>query len=208
LISIAARGPTPPLRSLENAASAPLDVLRLFRASLEGISLHDTPSAVPAGVDADAFDAVLRLLCVPCLMTVMRRSTVDEHWSDAYCPICGAWPAFVEVRGIERRRLSRCQRCGSQWHARHLRCTFCSNTNHEELAALVPSDSTGRGTVEACLLCRGYIKTLTTLQGCRADAVIVEDFASVDLDIAAVQQGYTRPVGLGSSLALHIHADT
>ena len=52
---------------------------------------------------------------------------------EGYCPVCGAWPAFAEMRGIERSRYLRCGRCGGGWQAQCLSCSYCGMTDHEEL---------------------------------------------------------------------------
>jgi FdhE protein len=118
-----------------------------------------------------------------------------------YCPLCGAWPAFAEVRGIERLRYLRCGRCGGQWEAHPLRCLFCNMDDHEQLLSLVPqNDASSTRLIEACKHCSGYLKSFTTLQGSDPLAVALDDLASVDLDTAAVEQGYRRPDGPGYPL--------
>jgi FdhE protein len=160
--------------------------------------------AAAHGVSADALDAIVRLLGIPLLMTWAGQHAAAGSWIEPYCPVCGAWPAFVEVRGIERRRFYRCGRCGCQWHAQQLRCPFCSTTNHEELATLAPADPAATVSVDACQHCRGYMKSLTRLQGCRPGAVILEDLATVDVDVAAMENGYARPAGLGHPLVVRV----
>ena len=112
---------------------------------------------------------------------------------EGYCPVCGSWPAFAEVRGIERSRYFRCGRCGGEWHSETLRCAYCVMTDHNELVTLVPEKNEAHAVIDACKRCLGYVKTFTRLQGCPSDAVIVEDLASVALDVAALEQGYRRP---------------
>jgi FdhE protein len=70
-------------------------------------------------------------------------------------------------------------------------------TDHRELVSLVPENSGSNSVIDACTRCRGYLKTFTTLQGSPPDKVILDDLASVELDVAAVEQGYKRPQGAG-----------
>ena len=49
-----------------------------------------------------------------------------------------------------------------------------------------------------------YVKTLTRLQGCPPDAVMIEDLGTVDLDVAALECGYTRPSGAGRPLEITV----
>ncbi|HET8563195.1 MAG TPA: formate dehydrogenase accessory protein FdhE, partial [Candidatus Binatia bacterium] len=80
----------------------------------------------------------------------------------------------------------------------------CGMTDHNELVSLVPEKSGSTSVIEACKRCLGYVKTFTMLQGSPPAKVIVEDLASVDLDIAAVEQGYKRPEGPGYALEIAV----
>jgi FdhE protein len=183
-----------------------LNFVDLFTFSLcqNGKELQDT--AIALGVDADALQAVALLAPIPFLQACNRRwaPAIAESWMAGYCPVCGAWPAFAEMRGIERRRYLRCGRCGGGWQAQCLSCSYCGMTDHEELMSLVPEKSGSHAVIEACKHCLGYVKTFTTLQGSPPAKVMVDDLASVDLDIAALEQGYRRPAGAGYSLDINI----
>jgi formate dehydrogenase maturation protein FdhE len=76
--------------------------------------------------------------------------------------------------------------------------------NHEELISLVPEKSGAGRMIEACKRCLGYVKTFTTLEGSAPAKVILDDLASVDLDVAACAQGYKRPEGTGYALDVTI----
>jgi FdhE protein len=116
---------------------------------------------------------------------------------EAYCPVCGAWPALAEVRGIERSRHFRCGRCGGEWQSRCLLCPFCGMADHNELVSLVPENSGSNAVIDACKRCLGYVKTFTMLQGSPPAKVLLDDLGSVELDVAALEQGYRRPQGNG-----------
>jgi FdhE protein len=73
-------------------------------------------------------------------------------------------------------------------------------TDHNQLVSLVPEKAGASRTVEACKRCLGYVKTFTTLQPSPAGKVMLDDLASVDLDVAAMERGYSRPQGPGYSL--------
>lgn len=77
-------------------------------------------------------------------------------------------------------------------------------TDHNELVSLVPEKGGANLVIEACRRCLGYVKTFTTLQGSPPAKVFLDDLASVDLDIAALEQGYKRPQGTGYSLAVTV----
>jgi FdhE protein len=199
VIRMAARAGTPQMATLATLSDAQFDALMLFTASL----CHDADRirdvADSCGADAEALHSVLALLPVPFLHGCNRTlsPSIPESWGEGYCPVCGSWPSFAEVRGIERSRHFRCGRCGSEWHAHSLCCPYCGTRDHNELVALVPEQATANAVVEACKQCLGYVKTFTTLQGCPPGAVMTEDLASVALDVAAIDHGYARPTGAG-----------
>jgi FdhE protein len=209
LIRVAALGGTAKMGTLAIALDPDLDVLTLFTAALcqEGDRVKEV--AAVHGADAEALQAVVALVPVPFLQACNRRwaSSISESWVEGYCPVCGSWPAFAEVRGIERRRYFRCGRCGGEWHAESLSCPYCAIRDHNELVALVPEKDGSHAVIDACKRCLGYVKTFTRLQGCPPDTIMLEDLASVDLDVAALEQGYTRPPDAGYRLDVTVRGN-
>jgi FdhE protein len=191
---------------LDSALDADADVLTLFNASLCQNSDRIAEVAAARGADASALHAVTALLPLPLLHACNRQwaSSISESWPEGYCPVCGSWPAFAEVRGIERCRCFRCGRCGGEWQAGLLSCPYCSERRHEALVSLVPENGGSPGTIDACKSCHGYVKTFTRLRGCRPDTVMLEDLASVHFDVAALEQGYTRRAGAGYPLEVSV----
>lgn len=199
LVRVACLSGTPQMATLRTALDAPLDVFALFRSSLNQDRDRIKEIAVACGADPDAFQAVASLVALPFLHACNRHWArfIAPTWMEGYCPVCGAWPAFAEVRGIERSRHLRCGRCGSEWQSRGLICIYCGVTDHTKLVSLVPENSGSNSVIEACTHCRSYVKSFTTLQGSPPDSIILDDLASVELDIAAVEHGYKRPEGSG-----------
>jgi FdhE protein len=199
LVRVASRAGTPKMATLRGAAASDFDLAALFDASVWQEQQRVTEVASAIGADSEAFQAIVALLPVPFLQACSRTwaPSVREDWELGYCPVCGAWPAFAEVRGIERTRYLRCGRCGGEWHAHALSCPYCATTDHHDLVSLVPGNGASHAVIEACKRCGGYVKSFTKLQGCVPGAVMLEDLASVDLDVAALEQGYRRPNGAG-----------
>lgn len=206
LIAVATNEATPKMSTLERALRADLDIPAVFAASI----CHDTDRlaeiAAGSGADEEALQATVALLPLPFLQACNRRwrGLVPPAWSEGYCPICGTWPAFAEMRGIERNRYLRCGRCGGEWRAHVLRCAYCGTGDHHQLASLVPEKGEVRGAVDACRQCRGYMKVFTRLQGCPPAEVMLQDLASVDLDVAALKEGYRRPARPGREIELTV----
>ena len=202
LIGVASRSGTPEMATLKSVRDADLDPLALFRASLCQDRRPTGEAAASCGADAGALEAVIALLCLPFLRACHRRwaPSVPAGWREGYCPLCAAWPAFAETRGIERTRFFRCGRCGGEWHARPLHCAYCGVDDHHALVSLVPQEQGMNAVIEGCRRCQGYVKTFTRLQGCSPGTVMLDDLASVALDVAALEQGFNRPHGPGYPL--------
>jgi FdhE protein len=199
MLRTAAASGTPEMATLQAAEKSDVEAVQLFRAALAQNSRKLERIALDCGADAKAFQSVAELLPIPFLQACGRlwSNAAFESWTEGYCPLCGAWPALAEVRGIERARYLRCGRCGKEWQAHALRCLFCNTDDHEQLVSLVPQNGASARAIEGCKRCSGYLKSFTRLQGIDALEVMLDDLASVDLDIAAVEQGYRRPPGPG-----------
>lgn len=197
LIQRASRCGTPAMAGLGAVLRGDVDHGQLYRASIVQDSRVISDIAQASRVDADALHAVVALLGIPVLQACRRQwaSSISPGWSEGHCPVCASRPAFAEVRGIDRHRYLRCGRCGAEWHGEVLRCSFCRNDDHEQMITLIPERQGIRGVIEACRRCRSYVKAFTKLQGTPPAAVILEDLASVDFDIAALEHGYARPEG-------------
>lgn len=189
------------------AASAD-DALAMFLAAVNGNDTALDQQAARVGATPQGWRALARLLTMPYLHACARRWAAGDRprWSQGYCPVCGDWPALAEVRGIERTRHLRCGRCGAGWPMPVLACTYCANTNHETLGALVVDDRTARYSLDVCRACSGYLKSCNTLQPIPSDELLGADLASVEFDLAAVERGLLRPAGLGVRLGAEIAA--
>ena len=166
-----------------------------------------------AGVEGD-YGGLLRglasLIAMPMLQSCRRAwaEQVPADWAYGYCPICGSWPALAEIRGLDGARHLRCGCCGSDWRTEWLRCPFCGVGDHEKLGSLASPDKLERQTIEVCDRCRGYVKTMTTLSAIRPEHVVLQDLATVVLDMAALERGYRRPAAQGHEVAVSVVAES
>jgi len=182
-------------------------------AALEAAIALDTPRidtlADAAGLPREPLRAVLPLAAYPwlerCGAQVAGRAGVLDH-AQAWCPICGAWAALAEARGLEGAWHLRCGRCGGDWRAEWLRCAFCGTDEHARLRSLV-SETTGQARrAEGCAACGAWMKTITTLGAGSTGELRLLDLATVDLDVAALERGWKRPAGLGARLDVRVVA--
>jgi FdhE protein len=167
-------------RSLETAdAAAAANLLADFldRHELEGVAAEFYPraflqpiaEAVVEDMD-DAGDGLARL-----------------------CPRCG-WPPQVGVLrdepDLKGARLLVCSLCSSSWRYRRARCPRCAEDDPEKLVHHL-SEALPHVRVDACRTCNGYLKTVDL----RKDGLavpLVEDLATVELDLWCVEQGWEK----------------
>ncbi len=199
---------SPAVAPLAAAAAARPDGIAL----LEGAINQDAPrlgaQAAALGVDPDALAAVAQLAAMPLLHACRRlvAAMVATDWAEGSCPVCGAWPALAESRGLERARRPRCARCGGDWSLPAFRCPFCRNDDHQLLGTLVSESGGEARKVDTCDRCRGYVKSVATLRAWAADEVALADLATVDLDLAAIERDYARPVAPAVDLGVRLVA--
>ena len=187
---------TAPLAAVDTRRFDPLPLLEA------GVCLDETRLADLAkadGTDPGALGALVQLATMPllqaCGLHLTRQIPID--WSYGYCPVCGAWPTLAEVRGLERTHRWRCGRCGGDWGLALLRCPYCGEANHQRLGSLTADDDEATCAVDTCLTCRGYVKTRAVLQPTPPYAVVLEDLATVEWDLVALERGYRRPTQPG-----------
>ncbi|MBA4263964.1 MAG: hypothetical protein C0453_02685 [Comamonadaceae bacterium] len=190
-------------------AMAADEALAVFLGAVNGdLTLLDG-QATRIGASPSGFRALAQLLPMPYLHACARQWAANHsgsNWSQGYCPVCGAWPALAEVRGIERVRHLRCGRCGAGWPMPALACTYCATTDHDILGTLVVDDNLPRFAVDTCNGCCGYLKSFTTLQATPSDEIIAIDLESIAFDLAAVERGFLRPADPGVALNASLDA--
>jgi len=181
------------LSGLDGAAHR-LDALDLLEAA---IRQDDARIDALAAGDPSRLRVVAQIAAVPllraCARTIGSEVSAGDGWWEGYCPLCGAWPTLAEFRGLERKRWLRCGRCGSGWVVPWLRCPFCAETSHENLGYLAPEDGETTRKVEVCDTCKGYVKAEPTVSELPWWGVLLDDVATVALDVAALDRGYHRP---------------
>jgi FdhE protein len=159
-----------------------------------------------AGVEAGALSSIAHLAALPLLHSCGRllADWVPGYWPHGYCPICAAWPILAELRGLDRSRRLRCGRCGAQWEVQWLYCVYCGERNHQRLGSLVPEGGGETLKVETCATCRGYLKSIASLQGFPAFELLLQDLETVEFDLVALERGYCRPPEPGFTLDVEI----
>jgi FdhE protein len=210
LIDAAAQAGVPDTGTLIRATEGGgLDPLALIDASLR----QDDAGLDALSSESDAPFALLatlgHLLALPLLRACGRaaQSLLEAaSWDAGYCPVCAAWPTLAERRGLERKRFLRCGRCGAGWTYALQRCVYCGNRDHAKLGYLAPEAQREAHQAATCDACQGYLKSLATFAPLAPDEIVTRDLTTLELDVAALEQGYARPEERGFPLDLSVIA--
>jgi FdhE protein len=138
-------------------------------------------------------------------LAAARVGTVArEEWTGRACPVCGDVPqcsAIVEESGGFLQGAPRylvCGRCAGWWAFARAVCAHCGEDDSRRLGAFVGEDRPW-ARIDVCDTCRGYLKTFDLReQGAREVIPIVDDVATLSLDVWAHEEGLRRS---GLSLA-------
>ena len=147
------------------------------------------------GLDIKVFSFLIQSSIKPSIEAGMEQlhSELDpETWLKGYCPMCGSLPFLSLLKEEEGKRYLLCSYCGYQWRIDRLFCPFCNNKDQESLHYLF-AEGEEAYRIDLCDQCRQYIKTIDYRNLEESDPVL-EDLATLHLDLLASQKGYKRPV--------------
>jgi FdhE protein len=146
------------------------------------------------GLDKNVFLFLIQTSIRPSIeagVEQLRSELNSETWQKGYCPICGSLPSLGLLKEKVGKRYLLCSYCGYQWRMDRIFCPFCENKEQESLRYFFgEGEETHR--IDLCDQCHQYIKTIDTRNLQESDPVL-EDLATLHLDILASQKGYKRP---------------
>lgn len=145
--------------------------------------------ALPSG----PHDFLARAFLQPYAEYCRSRSSVNASGPAPYiCPFCRRKPGLGALRplGDGGQRSLVCSFCLAEWEFRRIVCPGCGEENHAKLPVYT-AEELKHVRVEACDSCRTYIKTVDLTKSGRAEPV-VDEMASIPLDLWADKQGYTK----------------
>jgi len=183
---------TAPAALAESAATMRMDGSE-WRSLLQHIlSLEET-----AGGEARAFVAEAVLQPFAEAAAIDRRGEGELRPQapgvlTSRCPICSDLPAVGTLReeGQGARRTLVCGRCLTDWAYLRVVCASCGEDRFDALPVYT-ADAFPHVRIEACDTCKAYLKTIDLTRNGLA-VPLVDDIASVSLDLWAVDQGYKR----------------
>jgi len=146
------------------------------------------------GLDKKVFSFLIRESIRPSVEAVVEKllGEIDSKtWFKGTCPVCGSLPHLSLLREAEGKRFLLCSFCGYQWRTDRLFCAFCGNKEQDSSHYFyAEGEETYR--IDTCDQCHQYIKTIDTRNFEIIDPVL-EDLATLHLDLLASQKGYKRP---------------
>jgi FdhE protein len=121
-----------------------------------------------------------------------NRTSTAHGATNPSCPICGSAPVVGVLReeGHGARRRLVCGLCLTEWDYVRVACVKCDERRFEALPVF-SAEQFPHARVDACDACRSYLKTIDATKDGRAIPV-VDDLATVALDLWAREQGYSR----------------
>jgi FdhE protein len=112
------------------------------------------------------------------------------NWNHGFCPACGSWPAIAEV--VSGRRGLRCSFCAYAWEMHGARCIYCGESGEPFTAAAANPQREDRR-LELCSACRSYMKSVDVPEWSPFPLIAIADLETMDLDMAAIERGFSRP---------------
>ncbi len=182
------------MRKIEEAIdNKKLDVKRLFKKGSKEKKVERV--ADEFGLDKKVFSFLIQSSIRPSIEAAveqLRSELNSETWLKGYCPICGSLPSLSLLKEEVGKRYLLCSYCGFEWRIDRLFCPFCNNKDQESLHYLF-AEGEEAYRIDLCDKCHQYIKTIDYRNLAESDPVL-EDLATLHLDILASQKGYKRPI--------------
>lgn len=119
---------------------------------------------------------------------VLQQASSLALWLRPHCGLCGGEPDFAVITPAAERHLI-CGRCTLRWKFEPLTCPYCQNSDRARITSFATPD--GQYRVYACDVCRRYLKAYDARRASRPVMPIVDGVATLPLDAAAMQRGYT-----------------
>jgi FdhE protein len=129
----------------------------------------------------------MRPFLARCAEVIQQRPELAA-WPHPHCAACGGEPDFAVITPAAERHLI-CGRCALRWKFEPLTCPYCRNSDRTQITSFATPDGGYR--VYACDVCTRYLKAYDGRRATRPVMPIVDGVATLPLDAAAMQRGYT-----------------
>jgi FdhE protein len=150
--------------------------------------------SIPADGAHDALSEVIGLAMRPflsrCAEVLQQRADL-LLWTHPRCPLCGGAPDFAVITPAAERHLI-CGRCALRWRFEPLTCPFCRNSDKSRITSFAARLGEHDYRVYACDVCHRFLKAFDARRSSRPVMPVVDGVATLPLDAAAMQRGYTN----------------
>lgn len=148
--------------------------------------------AKTAGIGSEPLLFFARSLLQPYAEWLATRGSPQEQTQEAACPFCAGKPVAGVLRGEGdgAKRSLICSLCATEWLYRRIVCPNCGERNKDQLPVYTAAEI-DYVRVEACDVCKTYIKSVDLTRNGHA-APVVDELASVALNIWADEHGYLK----------------
>ena len=165
---------------------------RWYRAGAEKHAARVSARVAPEPPgETGVLDQVLTLAMRPflsrCAEVLQQRSEL-ALWTHSHCALCGGEPDFSVITPAAERHLI-CGRCALRWKFEPLTCPYCRNSDRSRITSFATTD--GQYRVYACDVCTRYLKSYDGRRAARPVMPVVDTIATLPLDAAAQQRGYS-----------------
>ncbi len=155
-------------------------------ASAAGVAAAAAPPDDTGALD-QLFTVAMRPFLSRCAEVVQQRPELSA-WPHPHCAVCGGEPDLAVITPAAERHLI-CGRCGLRWKFEPLTCPYCRNSDRSKITSFATPD--GRYRVYACDVCTRYLKAYDARHATRPVMPVVDSVATLPLDAAAIQRGYS-----------------
>ena len=140
-----------------------------------------------AGMSSQVLALAMRPFLSRCA-EVLQQQTFLQLWTHSHCALCGGEPDFSVITPAAERHLI-CSRCTLRWKFEPLTCPYCRNSDRSQITSFATPD--GQYRVYACDVCHRYLKAYDGRRATRPVMPVVDAVATLPLDAAAMQRGYS-----------------
>jgi hypothetical protein len=151
-----------------------------------GIPAH-TSSMTDDAVVGQVLALAMRPFLSRCAEVLQQREELGT-WTHPHCGLCGGEPDFAVITPAAERHLI-CSRCTLRWKFESLTCPYCRNAERARITSFATPD--GQYRVYACDVCKRYLKAFDGRRATRPVMPMVDSVATLPLDAAAMQRGYS-----------------
>jgi formate dehydrogenase maturation protein FdhE len=160
-------------------------VQRWYQSALAGRA--DSASTDSTGMLDQVLSLAMRPFLARCAETLLPQLDLGA-WDVPRCPLCGGEPEFATITPAADRLLL-CGRCTGAWHYHPLACPFCDNRDRSRITSFTSRD--GHYRLYGCDVCHRYLKAFDGRHAARGALLSVDTIATLPLDAAAIQKGYS-----------------